>query len=223
MQISRLQLNNTLSRGCSCDLFEKFWSISFSGNLSKQLTISAKKDSSQISDRVLNTSLMNPLFLFLTLNTFLTLQFLRDSATRYPLESQKAPLAISIMLSNNWTSLTALTEQQLPHFLLSPDDYLHAKNKICQLLQHTFELGKNCLGKDQEDSSIMYPSGIKLLNVNKKNTRRSCEKCSKLTIKTKERRKWLRACVFIINFEHISQHALVVFFFVNFEQVNAAG
>ena len=70
------------------------------------------------------------------------------SATQYPLESKKAPLAILFMLDNNWTSLTALTKQQLPHFLLSSDDYLHAKNKICQLLQDIFELGKNCLGKD---------------------------------------------------------------------------
>ena len=33
--------------------------------------------------------------------------------------------------------------------------------------------------------------------------------CSKLTIKTTERRRWRRSGVFIINFEHISHLGLV--------------
>ena len=49
-----------------------------------------------------------------------------------------------------------------------------------------------------------------LLKVNNRNTRRTCETCSKLTIKTPESRHWLRSGVFIVNFEHIS-HLVLVF------------
>ena len=37
-----------------------------------------------------------------------------------------------------------------------------------------------------------------------------CELCSKLTIKTPERRPWRLSCVFIVNFEHIA-HLFLVF------------
>ena len=40
-----------------------------------------------------------------------------------------------------------------------------------------------------------------------------CEICSKLTIKTPERRQWRRSGVFIVNFEHIS-HLFLVFLFL---------
>ena len=46
-----------------------------------------------------------------------------------------------------------------------------------------------------------------LFKVNNRNTRKKCEICSKLTIKTPERR---RSGVFIVNFEHIS-HLFLVF------------
>ena len=36
-----------------------------------------------------------------------------------------------------------------------------------------------------------------------------CEVCSKLTIKTPERRHWHRSSVFIVNYEHILRLALV--------------
>ena len=39
------------------------------------------------------------------------------------------------------------------------------------------------------------------------------EICSKLTIKTPERRHWRRSSVFIVNFEHISHLALVFLWF----------
>ena len=45
------------------------------------------------------------------------------------------------------------------------------------------------------------PAGIYLYKVNNRNTRKSCEICSELTIKIPERRLWR---VFI-NFEHISR------------------
>ena len=54
-----------------------------------------------------------------------------------------------------------------------------------------------------------FPVDIYLLKVNNKNTRTRCEICSKLTIKTLERRQWRRSGVFMVNFEHISLLVLV--------------
>ena len=48
------------------------------------------------------------------------------------------------------------------------------------------------------------PPGIYLLKVNNITTRTRCEICSKLTMKTPERRRLHRPGVFIINFERIS-------------------
>ena len=62
--------------------------------------------------------------------------------------------------------------------------------------------------------------GIYLLKANNGNTRTRYEICSKLTIKTPERRYWRCSGVFIVNFEHIS-HLVLVFLLFNFEQVNA--
>ena len=44
---------------------------------------------------------------------------------------------------------------------------------------------------------------------NNRNTRTRCEICSKLKIKTPERRQWRRSGVFIVTFEHISRLFLV--------------
>ena len=44
-----------------------------------------------------------------------------------------------------------------------------------------------------------------MLKVSNRNTRTRSEICSKLTLKTPERRHWRRFGVFIVNFEHISQ------------------
>ena len=52
------------------------------------------------------------------------------------------------------------------------------------------------------------PAGIYLLKVNERNTITRCEICSKLTIKTPERRRWHSCGVFIVNFEHISHLTL---------------
>ena len=41
------------------------------------------------------------------------------------------------------------------------------------------------------------PANIYLFKVNNRNTRKRCETCSKLTIKTPERRQWRRSGVFI--------------------------
>ena len=56
----------------------------------------------------------------------------------------------------------------------------------------------------------MYPVGICIFKVNNRNTRTRCETCSKLTIKTPERRHWRHSGVFIVNFEHISNLTLVL-------------
>ena len=57
----------------------------------------------------------------------------------------------------------------------------------------------------------LYPAGNYILTkANNRNTGTRCEICSKLTIKTPERRHWRRSGVFIVNFEHIS-HLVLVF------------
>ena len=73
---------------------------------------------------------------------------------------------------------------------------------------------------------FIYPAGIYLLKINNRNTRKRCEICSKLIMKTPERRHWRHSGVFIVNFEHVSRLTLVffcvfvfvfLFFLVNFE------
>ena len=54
------------------------------------------------------------------------------------------------------------------------------------------------------------PAGIYLLKVSTKNTKTGCEICSKLTIKTPERRLWRHSGVFIVNLEHVS-HLVIAF------------
>ena len=54
-----------------------------------------------------------------------------------------------------------------------------------------------------------HPAGICLIKVNNRNTRKTCEICSKLTIKTPERCQWRYFGVFIVSFEHMSHLALV--------------
>ena len=48
-----------------------------------------------------------------------------------------------------------------------------------------------------------------MFKVSYRNSRTRYETCSKLTIKTPERRHWRPSGDFIVNFEHISQLALV--------------
>ena len=54
-----------------------------------------------------------------------------------------------------------------------------------------------------------FTAGIYLLKFNNRKTRTMCEICSKLTIKTPERRHCRHSGVFIDSFEHISHLALV--------------
>ena len=55
-----------------------------------------------------------------------------------------------------------------------------------------------------------FPAGIYLLKVENRNTRTRCEICSKLTIKTPERRHWCCCGAFIVNVDHFS-HLFLLF------------
>ena len=65
-----------------------------------------------------------------------------------------------------------------------------------------------------------YATGIYQSKVNNRNTRTRCEICSKLTIKTPERRHCRRSSVFIVNLEHIA-HLVLGVSIVNFEHIIA--
>ena len=95
-------------------------------------------------------------------------------------------------LQNRLTSLFSYNIKILPIYCLS---ILHTVN-----ITYCFSI------------YYYYPAGNYIFKVNNRNTRTRCETCSKLTIKTPERRKWRRSGVFIVNFEHIShlnfEHAI---------------
>ena len=52
-------------------------------------------------------------------------------------------------------------------------------------------------------NSMNLPANIYLFQVNNRNTKKRCEICSKLIIKTVEWRQWHHFYIFIVNFEHI--------------------
>ena len=59
-----------------------------------------------------------------------------------------------------------------------------------------------------------YPVSNYIFKVNKRSTKTMCEICSKLTIKTPERRHWChlhRSGIFIVNFERISNLFILLF------------
>ena len=63
--------------------------------------------------------------------------------------------------------------------------------------------------KIHKPSANQVTDYLYLFKVNNRNTRTRCEICSKLTIRTPERRYWRRSSVFIVNFEHISNFFIV--------------
>ena len=65
-------------------------------------------------------------------------------------------------------------------------------------------------------------AGNYVFKVNNRNARTRCEICSKLTIKTPQRRGWRRCGVFIVNFEQIS-HLVVVFILLTLSRYMPAG
>ena len=67
----------------------------------------------------------------------------------------------------------------------------------------------------------VHPANIYLLKVNNRNIRKRSETCSKLTIKTPERRPWRRFGVFIVKFKHnITPFSCISI--VDFDQVNVS-
>ena len=78
-------------------------------------------------------------------------------------------------------------------------------NLTLEMLQ--IEVGSGLLISMQDRA---LPAGIYLLKVNNRNTRTRGEICTKLTIKSLERRQWCRSGIFLVNFEHIS-HLVLVF------------
>ena len=55
-----------------------------------------------------------------------------------------------------------------------------------------------------------WQSNIYWFKVNNRKSRERCEMCSKLSIKTPQRRQWRRFGVFVVKFEHISHLFLVL-------------
>ena len=60
-----------------------------------------------------------------------------------------------------------------------------------------------------------------MFKVNDRKTRARCQVCSKLTVKTPERRQCDRSGVFIVNFEHISYFILVFLLLILSRQIPA--
>ena len=58
-------------------------------------------------------------------------------------------------------------------------------------------------------NGLWNPGNFCLAKLNNRNTRKRCKICSKLSLKTPERRQWCLSSVFIVNFEHILHHFLV--------------
>ena len=56
---------------------------------------------------------------------------------------------------------------------------------------------------------ILNPAGTYMFNVNNRNTRTRYEICSKLAIKTPQRRQWRLSDIFIVYFEYISHFVLL--------------
>ena len=69
---------------------------------------------------------------------------------------------------------------------------------------------KHNISDDHVTVTFENPVDNHMFKVNNRDARTRCKICSKLTIKTPQRRQWRRSGVFIVNFEHIS-HLLLVF------------
>ena len=96
-------------------------------------------------------------------------------------------------------SLRNTAERKLKHLIKPVHDFLgNMKLNISNLKWVVLH----------EDLNIMYyPAGIYLVKVNNRNTRTSCEICSKLTIIK-------IPGIFIVNFKHISHLVLVFLLFI---------
>ena len=101
-------------------------------------------------------------------------------------------------------------------FLCCCQSFLEHVSHICKILKIGWQPGNYRITRmrnswfTSEFHSwwVNSPTGNYMFKVNNRNTRRSCEICSRLTIKTPERRR-RRSGMFIVNFELILQLALV--------------
>ena len=82
-------------------------------------------------------------------------------------------------------------------------------SKYVETKKISFE--KECIWQHYETISkgILKPSGHLPAQSQNRNNTTKCEICSKLTMKTPERRQSHSSGVFIVNFEHVSQLTLV--------------
>ena len=116
-------------------------------------------------------------------------------------------------LQNNLTNTTETTKQQ--YFARIAKKQLTGKkvpcispifheNRFITDFRENVELFNSFFANQYSLIANSSPVGIYLLKVNNRNTRTRCEICSKLAIKTPERRYWRCSGVSIVNFEHIS-------------------
>ena len=75
--------------------------------------------------------------------------------------------------------------------------------RLVSWLIHLFQVNNNGTRMTQTDATLATLENIYLFKMNNRNTKKRCEICSTLTMKTPERRHWPRSGVFIVNFEHI--------------------
>ena len=101
---------------------------------------------------------------------------------------------LSCQLWRNFTHLSTV-------FMFSCRNILH--NPISFIVK--FNTYLKCLYSQLQK----FPPNIILFKVNHWNTRKRSELCSKLSIKTTERRPWYHAVVFIVKSKHISRLVLL--------------
>ena len=78
---------------------------------------------------------------------------------------------------------------------------LRLNKKIPRINKNIHNMNKNDKGLDDAKYNTNYPANIYLFKVNNRSTRKRSEICSKLTIKTLDRRQ-ASFDVFIVNLEH---------------------
>ena len=81
-----------------------------------------------------------------------------------------------------------------------PPDVFHIENALSYVFAYILN---HSTGSINAISAHIY-----LFKVTPETLKKGCETCSKLTIKTPERRQWRLSGLSIANFEHISQHFL---------------
>ena len=92
---------------------------------------------------------------------------------------------------------------------LPKENYINDDNGFQRFCHISLDALNKHAPRKKKHARGIHPASIYLLKVNNRNTRTRCQVCSKLTIKTPERRQLRRSGVFIVKFEHVSHLALV--------------